>query len=155
CCISPYRGRNNRIDGVIINLADISDLKTSEEELRGARGYAEAIINTIRAPLIVLDEELKAVSASQSFYSYFRCTPGDTLGRTLPDTAAHHLDTAEVRALLDHLRRGERNIAGQEITVDVDVLGKRTLLVTAAEFQDSSIADKQILISFDDISDFK
>jgi two-component system CheB/CheR fusion protein len=155
CSISPYRGRNDWIDGVIINLADISDLKASKEELQGARGYAEAIINTIRAPLIVLDEQLEVVSASQSFYSYFRCTPGDTLGRTLPDTDAHHLDTAEIRALLDRLRSGEHNIAGQQITVDVDLLGKRTLLLTAAELQDSSIGNKQILISFDDISDFK
>src|SRR5262249_52602915 len=94
-------------------------------------------------------------SASQSFYSYFRCTPGDTLGRTLPDTDGHHLDTAEVRALLDRLRSGDHNIAGQQITIDLEALGKRTLLVTAAELQDSGIADKQILISFDDITDFK
>src|SRR5262249_22143351 len=155
CSISPYRAQDDRIDGVIINLTDISDLKASEEELRYARGYAEAIINTIREPLIVLDDELKAVSASQSFYSYFRCTPGDTLGRTLPDTDGHHLDTAEVRALLDRLRSGDRNIVGQQITVDLEALGQRTLLVTAAELQNCGIADKQILMSFDDISGFK
>jgi len=155
CSISPYRAQNDRIDGVIINLTDISDLKATEEELRYARGYAEAIINTIRRPLIVIDEELKVVSASRAFYSYFRCTPGDTLGRPLPDTDAHHLDIPDVRALLDRLRRGDRHIEGQEITLDLEMLGQRTLLVTAEELQDSGITDRQILISFDDISDFK
>ncbi|TPQ31025.1 histidine kinase, partial [Bradyrhizobium guangdongense] len=50
CSISPYRTQEDRIEGVVINLADISTLKAGEAKLRGAYAYTESIIDTIREP---------------------------------------------------------------------------------------------------------
>jgi hypothetical protein len=36
-------------------VGDISEMKAVEQEIRAARAYAEAIIDTVREPLIVLD----------------------------------------------------------------------------------------------------
>ena len=53
--ILPYRTQDNRIDGVVITFADISEIKAAEREIRAARAYSESIIDTIRQPLVVLD----------------------------------------------------------------------------------------------------
>ena len=53
--IRPYRTTDNVIDGVVISLFDIDLLKHSAIELSYSRNYANAIIETLRQPLIVLN----------------------------------------------------------------------------------------------------
>lgn len=121
-------------------------------ELRQAKSYSDAIVETIREPLVVIDEELKVVSASQSFYRFFDCNPDDTLGRSLPETDAHHLDVPRLRQFLEGARAGHS--AGHfEITVDLPQ-GQRVLAVVAEEIRPES-AKKKILISFTDITEFR
>ncbi|MFO7839658.1 MAG: PAS domain-containing protein, partial [Desulfosalsimonadaceae bacterium] len=60
----------------------MTDYKTSGEE---ALEYAENIINTVREPLIVLDQDLRVLSASRSFYDVFKIKPEETLGRLIYD----------------------------------------------------------------------
>jgi PAS domain-containing protein len=43
--------------------------------------YSESLINTVREPLIALDQDLKVISANRSFYAVFRVKPEETLGQ--------------------------------------------------------------------------
>jgi two-component system, chemotaxis family, CheB/CheR fusion protein len=154
CTISPYRTRNNRIEGVVINLNDISKMRAVEEKIRDAKAYANSIIETIHRPLVVLDPELRVKSASPSFYRFFDVRPEDTLGHPLPKSGAR-LDTPELRALLDRIKYGNHNIENFEFTIDLPApLGKRILTITADEIRDADVG-ANVLISFDDITDFK
>jgi chemotaxis protein methyltransferase CheR len=45
------------------------------------RALAQAIVNTIREPLLVLDEDLQVVAASRSFYLSFKVDRQDVQGR--------------------------------------------------------------------------
>ena len=86
--VLPYRTADNVIDGVVMTFADITALKQWRHdgraaELQAARDFAESIIATIREPLVVLDGELRIVSASRSFYETFQVTPAETEGRLL------------------------------------------------------------------------
>src|SRR6185437_16919812 len=65
--ILPYRTHDNRIEGVVITFADISEVKTAERRIEAARTYSDSIINTIRQPLVVLDQELRIVSGNDAF----------------------------------------------------------------------------------------
>jgi len=47
-------------------------------EVEDACALAQAIVDTVREPLIVLDKDLRAIAASQSFYVKFTTTPDDT-----------------------------------------------------------------------------
>lgn len=155
CSILPYRTQEARIEGVVISLADISNLKMVEESLHAARAYAEAIVNTVRTPTIVVDDELHVVSANQSFYRLFGAAPEDTVGRLLPDSDAQHLDTPAIRELLKGIKSGSRDIDNFEITIDLPPLGERTLAITAKEIRGASADSERILIAFDDITEFK
>ncbi|MBM6754910.1 PAS domain-containing protein, partial [Lactobacillus alvi] len=48
--IHPYRSKENRIDGVVITLVDINDLKRNIAKLELASHYGDAIAETIREP---------------------------------------------------------------------------------------------------------
>ena len=48
---------------------ELEVIKKSADE---ALEYAESIINTVREPLISLDQDLRVVTASRSFYEVFK-----------------------------------------------------------------------------------
>ena len=49
-------------------------------DIDDARSLAQAIVDTVREPLLVLDKELRVVAASRSFYLTFRVNPQETQG---------------------------------------------------------------------------
>src|SRR6266436_1108310 len=153
--ILPYRTQDNRVEGVVITFADISERKTAERAIEAARSYSDSIIDTIRQPLVVLDEELCVISASRSFYSTFSVEPGQTVGRQLDAVDDDRLNIEALRGFLDRLRRGEEIIEDLEIDVELQPRGMRSLLVNALEVREEPLARRKILVMIDDITERK
>jgi two-component system CheB/CheR fusion protein len=147
--ILPYRGEGNAVGGVVLTFARISEMKAAERTIEAARAYAESIIATVKQPLVVLDEELRIVSASASFFRVFDLKPersiGQPLGRLLQEAP-----WAEFLALVN---RGVA-IENHEVEADLPNLGRRTLLASASEIVGSS-ERRKILVSLDDVTDAK
>ena len=153
--ILPYRTQDAQVAGVVITFADISERKTAERAIEAARSYSDSIINTIRQPLVVLDEELYVISASRSFYSTFSVEPEQTVGRQLDAVDDGRLDIAALRGFLDRLRNGEGVIEDHEIDVELPPRGMRSLLVSALEIRDEPLATRKILLAIEDITERK
>ena len=153
--ILPYRTQDARVAGVVITFADISERKTAEQAIEAARSYSDSIINTIRQPLVVLDDELNVISASRSFYSTFSVEPEQTVGRQLDAIDDGRLDIAALRGYLDRLRLGEGVIQDHEIDVELPPRGMRSLLVSALEIRDEPLATRKILLAIEDITERK
>ncbi len=47
--------------------------------------FSENIINTVREPLIILDQNLRVVTVSRSFYDLFKVKPEETVGQLIYD----------------------------------------------------------------------
>src|ERR1700736_1869666 len=61
--------------------ADLAENQLTEIE--EARAFAQAIIDAVREPVLVLDQDLRVITASRSFYRTFKVGPEDTKGRLL------------------------------------------------------------------------
>ena len=82
----------------------------------GAPGdYADAIVDTVREPLVVLDEKLAVRSANRSFYEFFRDSPQQVEGRSVYEIVDRQLDLPPVRELLGRLGGGESHLRDVEI----------------------------------------
>src|SRR4030042_2872968 len=57
-----------------------------------AREYAESVINTVRDPLIALDQDLRVVSVSRSFYEVFKVNPEETMVQLIYDLGNNQWD---------------------------------------------------------------
>jgi len=108
--ILPYRTIDNAIDGVVVSFLDIYDRKTAAEKieslnrsLQESRDYAEAIIATLRELLLVLNEDLRVISANRSFYRTFQVKPGSTEGRFIYDLGNRQWDIPGLRELLEKI----------------------------------------------------
>jgi len=67
-----------RAPAVLVLLLDISDRKQAELNARKSHQYAEAIVATIREALVVLDTNLRVITANRSFYAAFKVEPEET-----------------------------------------------------------------------------
>lgn len=47
----------------------------------GDSNYADAVVQTVREPLLVLDAGLRVKTANRSFYNIFKVAPEQTIGR--------------------------------------------------------------------------
>ena len=153
--ILPYRTQDNRIDGVVITFADISEIKAAEREIQAARAYSDSIIDTIRQPLVVLDEELRVVSANRSFYRTFALAPEGTVGRMLGLAGDGRLEIPGLRDFLERVQVEPAPVDDYEIEIDLPLLGRQLLLLNAREIRDGALGGRKILLAIDDITERK
>ena len=81
--IRPYKSTENRIEGAVLALFDIDAAKRHETELREARGHAEAILDAVPKPLLVLDRDLRVKEANEAFCQLFDMTSQEAVDRII------------------------------------------------------------------------
>jgi two-component system, chemotaxis family, CheB/CheR fusion protein len=86
--VRPYRTAENKIEGVVLVLMDIDDLRRSQQELLEARDYARRVIESIKTPVVVLNMDLKIRTVNGAFRTLASLPAGDSEGRSFPDLVA-------------------------------------------------------------------
>lgn len=98
--IQPYLTVDNVIDGVVLTFADVTE-RVHAIAAQESRWLAEAIVDAVSSPLLVLDGQFKIISANRAFCQHFGGEPGPTVGSSLFEIADRCWDVAAVRALLE------------------------------------------------------
>lgn len=153
--IVPYRTTDNIIDGVVITFSDVTDLKKMGETMTERAEYAEGIIRTVRESLLVLDSDLKIVSANPSFYRTFLITPEETEGKTLYNLGNGQWNIPALRLLLEELLPKNTQIEGFLIEQEFPVIGKRRMLLNARSLSLEASRKELILLAIEDITNRK
>jgi two-component system, chemotaxis family, CheB/CheR fusion protein len=151
----PDRTEDNEIQGVVVTFADVSEMKAAEQEVETTRSYSNSIIDTIRQSLIVLDHEMRIVSASPSFYRSFAVVPVSAVGRNLPDLRDGCLDVQALRNFLDRIAANQDVVDDYEIEIDLPPRGRRVLQLNAREIAAVHPTKRRVLLAIDDITDRK
>jgi two-component sensor histidine kinase len=108
-----------------------------------------AIIDTIHEPLIVLDNELRVVVASNSFYKKFDLTAEATTGKMFYELGNGQWNIPTLRTLLEDVIPTQTNVTGYEVEHDFPFSGLRTLIVNAREIRYENSQKKMLLAIFD------
>lgn len=91
----------------------------------GSREFAESIIDTVRESLIVLDKDLRVVSASRSFYEIFKVNPDETLARHFYALGNKQWDIPQLRELLETILPEKTSFDDFEVEQDFSAIGRR------------------------------
>ncbi|CAB3749120.1 chemotaxis protein CheB [Paraburkholderia humisilvae] len=151
--VLPYRTADNRIDGAMLALEDIQGAKLAQTALRDARDYAQAIIETARDPLLVLDSELRVQLASRAFYRTFRQRPSDTVGHRLFELGNGQWDTPELHALLAQVLTESKPFEDYEVKASFEHIGRRIMLLNARRILRNNEETGLILLALEDVTD--
>jgi two-component system CheB/CheR fusion protein len=142
--------RKNVEDGLEKTRKELGVIKTSEDE---AREYAESIINTVREPLIILDQDLRVVTAGRSFYDVFKVNPEETMGRLIYDLGNKQWDIPKLRELLETILPKKTTFDNYEVEHDFADIGRRIMLLNARQIQRVSGKERIILLAIEDITE--
>ncbi len=150
--MQPYRTLDNVIDGVVLTFNDISQRVQDESAVIQARELAEAIVNTVREPLMVLDSELRVVTASSSFYQYFQTTPENTVGQPFYQLGEQQWDIPALREQLEHILPKNQIFDGFRVESDFPVIGHRTVILGARRLTAGIDSKPLILLTIENVA---
>ena len=151
--VRPYKTRENKIEGVVMLFVDIDELKKGSERLEQARSHAEAIVDTVGSPLLILNSRLRVERANRSYYEMFHTTPADTEGEPLSDLSGGMWNVPELRRRLADLPDGAGELKGLQLEREIPKAGLRTLIVNARRLTVGDKEPARILLSIEDRTD--
>jgi signal transduction histidine kinase len=127
--------------------------KRKERGLQEALKYAEAIFETIRESLLVLDLDLRITKANRCFYDSFKVTPQETIGSLVYDVGNRQWDIPRLRTLLEDILPKEDTLDGYEVEHDFAAIGRRTMVLNARRIDGPTGKGQTILLAIEDISE--
>ncbi|MEI6054900.1 MAG: PAS domain S-box protein [Lentisphaerota bacterium] len=113
--------------------------------------FAENIIETVRESLIVLDFDLRVISANKSFYEAFKVNPKQTIGLLIYDLGNGQWNITKLQHLLEDILPNKSSFYDYEIEHSFESIGKKAMLLNARLIPETQL----ILLAIEDISERK
>jgi len=132
-----------------------TDLKKAERVVQEAREYAESVVETVREPLVVLDADLRVISANRSFYQNFKVIPEETKGQLLYDLGNRQWGIPRLRELLQEIMSEHTIFEDFEVEHDFPTIGRRVMLLNARRMYRETNQMQLILLAIEDITERK
>ncbi len=151
--ILPYRTSDNVIDGVVMTFIAIDALKRAEQSAQHTQEYFESIVQTVREPLLVLNEDLSVRSANDAFYRTFHDKPAEVQGRRVYDLGDGQWDIPRLRELLEDILPHDSTFADFAVAHDFPRIGRREFVLNARRLRQGDDQPDLILLAMEDVTD--
>jgi len=150
--VRPYRAADDTVTGAVIVFQDIDQRKHHAEQLDEARRYANAIVESVREPLLVLDPELRVQRANRAFYEMFQTTASDTEACSLFELGDGQWNIPPLRVLRDELVPNEILFGGIEFEHAFPSIGRRVVLLSGRQIVFDDGRPPLMLLAIEDIT---
>lgn len=147
--LRPYRTVDDKIEGVVMTLVNITAQRRAMEGEQRAKAFAQQVIDTVREGLVVLDPDLRVESANQSFYRMFGLIPRNTEGELIYRVGDGEWDIPELRRLLGEILPAEHNFIDFEVRHAFRSIGERVMLLNGLKLDHHG----KILLAIVDVTD--
>src|SRR5205807_4473419 len=125
--------------------------KASVDAVAAARDYAEAIVDTVRIPLVLLDADFRIRSANRAFYETFQVAAEETVNRVLFDVGGGQWDIPALRRALTGIAETGTTLQDFEVEHDFPGVGIRIMLLNARRLRHEA-SRNSILLALEDIT---
>jgi two-component system, chemotaxis family, CheB/CheR fusion protein len=123
------------------------------EELHTARDFAEAIVDTSRHPLLVLNRKLQVQSANRAYYSLFQTEPGDIVGHHLYESGNGQWNIPRMHELVAKTLASNEAVVNFRVDHTFEGIGKRFLIFNTRHQVGRNADSELILIGFEDATE--
>lgn len=139
----------------IIPGVDVNELKRSLDLLKYALDYSEAIVDSVRMPLIVLNKKLEVLTANRAFYDTFKITPKETENKLIYHLNNDSWNIPRLRLLLEQILPTNTHLDDYEVEINFPHIGQRIMRLNARRTYRQVNNTEAILLGFEDITDRK
>ena len=130
-------------------------LEASGKTAQRALDYANAIVSTVRAPLLIMDGQLRVEKANRAYYDTFVARPEETDGRLLYELGGGQWDIPALRTALEEVLPKNSSFEDFEVAQEFPGLGRRTMALNARRLRNEPGGTERILLSFEDRTESK
>jgi PAS domain S-box-containing protein len=135
---------------ILCSIVDGTIAKQLKTEIQDAREYAENIVETVHKPLVVLDSDLRILTANHSFYDTFKVTPEETIGNFIYDLGNRQWNIPKLRVLFKEILPHETVFNGYEVDHVFPGIGRKNILLNARQIFRKNIGSHIILLAMED-----
>ena len=129
------------------------ELLDKQEEINAARFYAEAIVTTMREPLVILNRSLRIKTANASFYSKFNVDEKETENKLFYEIQNHQFNDRTLLSLLEEILPKKKRINDFELKLRFPSIGERIILLNARQILKEKTAEQLILLAIEDVTE--
>jgi two-component system, cell cycle sensor histidine kinase PleC len=139
---------------ILLIMEDATQRTSKAQLMQATLEYAEDIIAAVPVSLLILNADLRVISANRSFYQTFKVTPEDTLGQLVYELGDRQWDIPRLRDLLEHILPEHTAIEGFEVTHDFPSIGRRAMILNARRNKEFNQINLVFMV-IDDITELK
>jgi len=130
-------------------------MSRSSNRVRQPDDLAADIVDTVREPLLVLDSDLRVVSANRSFFRKFKVAPEETQGQSFYSLGNGQWDILKLQELMETVLHKNSAVEAYEVDCDFPVIGRRMMCLNARKIHRKGQHAPSILLAIEDITDRK
>jgi PAS domain S-box-containing protein len=134
-------------------IVDLSERVRNEQQLHEAKEFAEAIVETVRHPMVVLDSELRVVSSNPAFTEYFKRPQKHVKGLVFEVLLNLWWSGNQLRDMLEKVLVKNQPVDRFLLAVELPGLGRRVFHLSARPLRQRRSTPDRILVILEDISD--
>ncbi|HEU5378318.1 MAG TPA: PAS domain-containing protein, partial [Ktedonobacteraceae bacterium] len=129
-------------------------LAKRSEQVQIAQERTNAIVETVREPLVVLTQDGHIERANTAFYQFFQVLPQETVGRLLYDLGNGQWNVPRLRFLLAQVSTTNEPFHDFEIEHIFPLIGHKIMLLNARRVVDEPTGadDHLLLLAIEDIT---
>lgn len=131
----------------------MADKKIDADELwQVAWTYIRTVVDTLREPFLILDENLKVISANRTFYAVFQVTAAETEGKRVYDLGNGQWNIPKLKILLEDIL--PKNTFFEEFKVEhvFPRIGKKIMILNARTIHTAGEERPIMLLAMEDIT---
>jgi two-component system CheB/CheR fusion protein len=136
--VRPYRTSENKIEGAILVLVDIGEVRQGLEET----------LQMVPDPMLLLSGDLRISKGNEAFYERFKTTAPATEQKSLFKLGSGQWNIPALRTLLESVLPMNQHVENFRVEHDFPDVGRRIFLVNARRLYHHSKGTHYILMLF-------
>src|SRR5687768_8776664 len=93
--------------------------------------YIRTVVDTVREPFLILDENLRILSANRTFYSFFQVTEEETEGKEVYDLGNGQWNIRKLKILLEDILPKNTHFEDFKVEHVFPKIGKKIITLNA------------------------
>jgi two-component system CheB/CheR fusion protein len=116
-------------------------------------GLPRGIVETVRDPLVVLDQDMRIMSANESFYRLFQVSAQAVAAIAFNDLGTGQLNVPELRKVLEEVLPKSQSFEDLEIECEFPKIGRKKLRLNARRIYERGVAKDRILLAMQGVTE--
>lgn len=143
----------NGTESLLLAIDDVTEAREAQRESERSRLLAQSIVDTVRDPLVILEGDMRIVTASRAFLRLFGTSTEAVVGRPLHELAQGQWKIGKLQALLARVVPDEEAFDGFEVEDEFPGLGRRIFKLNARKVYRPGNHVTRLLVVFEDVTE--